>query len=922
MLVAARACQGAFGALLAPAALSLLTTTFEGTKDRGKAFGVFGAIAGAGGAVGLLLGGLLTQYLDWRWCLYVNLVFAAIAGAGAVVLLRRQPASRRPRLDLPGLAAEVGGMFCIVYGFSNAASDGWHAPATWGFLAAGAVLLTAFGYIETRARQPLLPLRIVLDRNRAAAYLSILITGAGMFGIFLFLTYYLQETLGFSPVMAGVAFLPMAGAIIVSANLANIVLLPRIGPRWLVAPGMLAAAAGLAWLTRIGVHSSYAADVLPPLLLTSAGLGFVMSPSMNTGTAGVAPSDAGAASAMVNTGQQVGGSIGTSLLNTMAASAAASYLASHLSPRLMVGGHPAPALAELAQVHSYTTAFWWAAGMFAAGSVLAALLFRRGAPAAPASTGGPDTMSPQDTGICPAARPAAAFDPLTALDDLLSTVSLARAATGGAVSIAGQDPIVPAAHRLGACIGIPIMANAVAAVAFHRHRGGPGQDLELDLRQAIHGINPGAFWHPTLNGAPAPHPLVLDNPFLLTPYRTADGRWVMASGVYPHLAARWCRFLDVPPDAAKVAAAIQRWDAFELEADGERRGPSGVRHTRARWNGWLTRRERSWRASRSSAWSASATPRHATSARRSGRSTASASCRSPTPSRARSWAGPWPSTARTCSCATRPNDYEHEFIYAEANLGSRSAYVDLANPAGQERAAALLADADIVVNNHRAGSLERRGLEPRQLAERYPGLVYVSVTCYGSRGPWAAARRLRHERIGCLRPHDHRRNRGRAQAPRHRDDQRLHHRLPGSSRRRRGPGQARRRGRLLARHREPHPHRDVVRVARPGQPCAGRLRRRAPSPRAGPLRRPQPARRRPHARPAGPILLHRARLASTPARPPRLRPRSMAELTRPGLPPGHLSATKVRPHEQVNPDLRTWQACWAVTTTNEAQIMV
>ena len=124
---------------------------------------------------------------------------------------------------------------------------------------------------------------------------------------------------------------------------------------------------------------------------------------------------------------------------------------------------------------------------------------------------------------------------------------------------------MPAAHRLGACIGIPIMANAVAAAAFHRHRGGPGQDLELDLRQAIHSINPGAFWQPTLNSEPAPHPLVLDNPFLLTPYRTADGRWVMASGVYPHLSARWCRFLDVPPDGGKVAAAIQRWDAFELE---------------------------------------------------------------------------------------------------------------------------------------------------------------------------------------------------------------------------------------------------------------------------------------------------------------------------------------------------------------------
>jgi EmrB/QacA subfamily drug resistance transporter len=391
MLVAARACQGAFGALLAPAALSLLTTTFGGTKDRGKAFGVFGAIAGAGGAVGLLLGGLLTEYLTWRWCLYVNLIFAAIACIGAVVLLRPQPAGQRQRqrLDLPGLTAEVAGMFCIVYGFSNAASHGWHAPATWAFLVAGAALLAAFGYIETRARQPLLPLRIVLDRNRAAAYLSILVTGAGMFGIFLFLTYYLQQTLGYSPVATGVAFLPLVVAIIVCANLANIVLLPRIGPRLLVAPGMLAAAAGLAWLTRIGPHSSYTADILPPLLLAAIGLGFVMSPSMNTGTSGVAPSDAGVASAVVNTGQQVGGSIGTSLLNTVAASAAASYLAGHLSPRLMAGGRPAPALAELAQVHSYTIAFWWAAGMFAAGSVLAALLFRSGAPAAPAA-GQPD----------------------------------------------------------------------------------------------------------------------------------------------------------------------------------------------------------------------------------------------------------------------------------------------------------------------------------------------------------------------------------------------------------------------------------------------------------------------------------------------------------------------------------------------------
>ena len=382
-LIAARACQGAFGALLAPAALSLLTTTFSGSKDRGKAFGIFGAIAGAGGAVGLLLGGLLTEYLTWRWCLYVNLIFAVIAGIGALALLPRQPARRRPRLDLPGFIAEGTGMFCIVYGFSNAANHSWHTPSTWGFLAAGGILLIVFAWWETRAAEPLMPLRLVLDRNRAAAYLSTLIVGAGMFGIFLFLTYYLQQTLGYSPVTTGVAFLPMVVCIIACANLANIVLLPRLGPRLLIAPGMLAAAAGLAWLTRIGVHSSYLADVLPPLLVCAAGIGFIISPSMNTGTSGVAPSDAGVASALVNTGQQVGGSIGTSLLNTVATSSAVAYLTAHLGPRTMAGGHPVPALAELAQLHGYTTAFWWAAGIFAAGAVIAAFLFRPGPAAAP-----------------------------------------------------------------------------------------------------------------------------------------------------------------------------------------------------------------------------------------------------------------------------------------------------------------------------------------------------------------------------------------------------------------------------------------------------------------------------------------------------------------------------------------------------------
>jgi len=233
MLVAARAIQGAFGALLAPAALSILTTTFSDPKERGKAFGVYGAIVGAGGAIGLVLGGILTEYLTWRWCLYVNLLFAGPAAMGGVLLLRHQPARTRTRLDLPGVALVSASMFCLVYGFSNAATRNWHTPSSYGFLAAGAALLAAFALWQARAASPLLPPRVVLDRNRGGAYLAVLIAGAGMFGIFLFLTYYLQQTLGYSPVASGLAFLPMIAVVVLAANLSNVVLLPRVGPgRW------------------------------------------------------------------------------------------------------------------------------------------------------------------------------------------------------------------------------------------------------------------------------------------------------------------------------------------------------------------------------------------------------------------------------------------------------------------------------------------------------------------------------------------------------------------------------------------------------------------------------------------------------------------------------------------------------------------
>jgi EmrB/QacA subfamily drug resistance transporter len=372
MLVTARACQGVFAALLAPSALSLLTTTFTDPKERGKAFGIYGTVAASGSAIGLLLGGALTSYASWRWCLYINLVFAVIAlGAGAV-LLRRQPRTPGARLDIPGVAAVSGGMFCLVYGFSNAATHGWHALSTWGFLAAGAALLLVFAAWQARAAQPLLPLRVIGDRNRGGAYLTSFVNGAGMFGIFLFLIYYMQASLGYSPVKSGVAMLPMVAVIGVVANLGNIKLMPRFGPKPLITLGLLLNAAGMAWLTRIGMHSGYASALLGPLMVTGVGMGLVFGAAANTGTFEVAPRDAGIASASVNTGQQLGGSIGTALLNTIAASATTNYLASRLH------GRPAPQLVHLAAVHGYTTVFWWCAGIFAAGALICGALLRRG----------------------------------------------------------------------------------------------------------------------------------------------------------------------------------------------------------------------------------------------------------------------------------------------------------------------------------------------------------------------------------------------------------------------------------------------------------------------------------------------------------------------------------------------------------------
>jgi EmrB/QacA subfamily drug resistance transporter len=374
MLAGARAFQGAFAALLAPAALSLMTTTFTDPAERNKAFGIWGAIAGSGGAIGLILGGVLTQTLSWRYSMYVNLVFATIAITGALALLHNQAPAVKPKLDIPGVLTVSAGLFSLVYGFSHAQTTSWGNHTTVAFLIGAALLLALFAVIQSRSNNPLLPLRIVTDRNRGASFLSIGIAGAAVFAVFLFLTYYLQQGRGYTPIRTGVAFLPLSAAIMISAIIATAKLRPRVGPRPLMIMGMLLGAGGMLYLTRLTNVSSYATGILPTLLMVGVGLGLVFSTSINSATLGVKPADAGVASATVSAAQQIGGSLGTALLSTIAASALTSYITSaHTYPSRMLLAHAA--------LHGDTTAFAWAAAFFAAGAVIAALLFERGSKA-------------------------------------------------------------------------------------------------------------------------------------------------------------------------------------------------------------------------------------------------------------------------------------------------------------------------------------------------------------------------------------------------------------------------------------------------------------------------------------------------------------------------------------------------------------
>jgi EmrB/QacA subfamily drug resistance transporter len=378
MLVAARALQGGFGAILAPSALGLLTVTFQGSPDRPKAFGIFSAIAAGGASVGLLLGGVLTQVLSWRWSLYVNLAIAVPTAILAMRLLRNERQPNRARIDLPGTLLASGGLFALVYGFSSAETSSWSSTTTIVSLAASVVALIGFVAMERRAAHPLLPLHIVSDRARGGAFATIAIAGSAVFAVFLFLTYYLQQNLGYSPLRTGLAFLPMTVMIVLTATTVQTRILHRTGARPLVMTGMTLGTIAMLVFTQLAPHAAYITHVLPGLLLTGVAMGCIFAPAFSTATLGVKNSDAGIASAMVNTSQQVGGSVGTALLSTIFASAAAGFVSNHV--------HSA-GLASAATVHGYTTAFEWAAALFAAGLLVATLVLPRdGAARARAAT--------------------------------------------------------------------------------------------------------------------------------------------------------------------------------------------------------------------------------------------------------------------------------------------------------------------------------------------------------------------------------------------------------------------------------------------------------------------------------------------------------------------------------------------------------
>ena len=367
-LFAARALQGVFAALLAPAALAIISVTFTVPAERAKAFGVIGAISGGGAAIGLILGGALTEYFSWRWTLGVNVPIAVAAGLLAIKYVKESKASGDHSYDIPGVITATTGLFALTYGFHEAATKGWSSSLTISFLVAALVLLVAFVFIEAKVANPMMPLRVVTERNRGGSYLGSLIVGAGLFSMFLFLGLYLQIVLGYTPLKSGFAFLPFTAGIIIFAGVAS-QLLPKFGPKPLMVPGLIFAGIGLLMLTQITPETSYVSHVLPSLLIMSSGMALVFIPLTSTALHGVGNRDTGVASAMINTSQQVGGSLGTALLNTVAATAAVAHITANKEVGITVPGL-AEKLYPYGMTHGYTVAFTVSAALLFAGAVV------------------------------------------------------------------------------------------------------------------------------------------------------------------------------------------------------------------------------------------------------------------------------------------------------------------------------------------------------------------------------------------------------------------------------------------------------------------------------------------------------------------------------------------------------------------------
>ena len=367
LLFAARGLQGAFAAMLAPAALSLINVTFTLPKERARAFGVYGAISGGGAAIGLILGGTLTEYANWRWCLGVNGPIAIIAVLLAIPFIHESKAPGDRSYDIPGAVTVTVGLLSLVSGFSQAVGHGWGNSSTYRYFIFSAIFLAAFLILESKVKNPLLPLRVLTERNRGGSYISSILVGTGLFAMFLFLSIYMQTFLGYSSLRAGFAFLPFSAGVIVFAGVAS-QLLPKIGPRPLMVVGLTGGAIGLLYLSRITPTSSYTTAILPALIIMSSGLALFFIPTASTGLHNSGEHDAGVASAVLNTSQQIGGSLGAALLNTLAISSTTAYIKSH----------KVPATDPAAAVHGFSTTFIYGAGFLFLAALVALVMINVG----------------------------------------------------------------------------------------------------------------------------------------------------------------------------------------------------------------------------------------------------------------------------------------------------------------------------------------------------------------------------------------------------------------------------------------------------------------------------------------------------------------------------------------------------------------